>query len=139
MTVIANVNITIKADKNEFKSGEGINLSITLTNSGADPVTVVQRSEWLNHILSVTDARGKEVPETAHAKQVKDAAQVGYRATRQIMPGEALTETLDLDKAFKLREPGTYKITSRRGVSPTKTFERPVSVKSNELIVRVVP
>lgn len=133
------VSLTISAAKDKFKSGEPLELSISLKNSGAEPVSVVQRSEWLNHILTVTDARGKNVPETSHAKQAKEGAQAGYRTTLRISSGEEIRETLDLYKAFEIKKPGIYKITSHRHVSQGQVFEQPVLVKSNELTIQIIP
>lgn len=138
MTATDKVRITIAADKNQYKPGEEIKLSIAIENSSTQPITIVQRSHWLNHLLSVSNAQGRQLPERKEAAAIKNAAEAGYRAMRQLAPGEALKEELDLQQLFDLKKPGVYKVKSRRHVSAAKTFEQPVLIESNELLLRVV-
>lgn len=139
MSGIENARITIATTQNEFKSGDDIKLAISLKNSGTEPLTIVQRSHWLNHVLSVSDANGNQVPETPAAVAAKEGAEAGFRVKRQLMPGEELKEVFDLNKAFELKKPGVYKVRAQRHVSKTSTFEQPVLLDSNELVLRIVP
>jgi hypothetical protein len=138
MSPTENVRITIAADKSQYKPGEEIKLSISLENASAQPMTIVQRSQWLNHILSVIDARGRLLGERPEAAVAKNGAEAGFRAVRQLAPGEVLKEELSLNGFFNLEKPGVYKVKSRRNVSATKTFEKPLLVESNEITLRVV-
>ena len=110
----SSVTLTITGPKGEFNAHEEIKLLVSLTNSSSDPVTIVQRSHWLNYTLSVTDPSGKVLPETAYSTQAKDGAEAGYRAIRQVKPGEGVGDTLDLDKMFEMKKPGVYKIMAQR-------------------------
>jgi hypothetical protein len=133
-----NVRITIAADKSQYKPGEEIKLSISLENASAQPVTIVQRSHWLNHILSVVDAQGRQLAERPEAAAVKSGAEAGFRAVRQLASGEVLKEELSLNQLFNLEKPGVYKVKSRRNISATKAFEKPLAVESNEITLQVV-
>jgi hypothetical protein len=131
------VNITLSSAKNEYAVGERIPLTISLKNTGDKPVTIIVRSEWLDHLLTVIDARGNTVPEKPEAVKAKEGAQAGRRAIRTLVPGEILAETIDLEKIFKLSQAGVYRVTSSRHVSEKQTLEDPFLVSSNRLEIRI--
>ena len=133
------LSLTISAPKGEFNAREEIKLLVSLKNSDAQLVTIVQRSHWLNYTLSATDPNGEVLPETLYSTERKDAAEAGYLAFRQVKPGEEVAETLDLDKMFERKTPGVYKIRAQRWVSRTRTMEDPFLITSNELNLRIVP
>jgi hypothetical protein len=133
------VRLTISVPKAEFYAGEAIKLHSSLTNSGLEPVMIVQRSVWLNYTLSVIDPSGAAVPESAYAVKAKEGAEAGYLSIRQIKSGEEFAEMLDLDKMFEMKKPGIYKVRAQRWVSRTKAFEAPLFLGSNELVLRVAP
>lgn len=79
----------------------GVPVTITLKNTGNAPISLVVRSAWLDHILSLEDERGNKVPETAHAAATKDGAEAGRRAIRRLAPGETISDTIELEKVFR--------------------------------------
>lgn len=134
----AKASLSLSLPKQQYVVGEPIPLTISLQNSDDKPISVVVRSALLDHVLSVTDEKGNPVPETAHAMQAKDGAQAGRRAIRKLMPRQALTETIELEKVFELKHPGVYKVSSRRHVSEKDTLEEPFVTVSNQLEIRLV-
>jgi len=129
--------ISLSVDSPVFKPGETIQLYITLKNFGTTPSTIVLWSPWVQFPLSVRNEEGKEVPENPYAQEMREMAYQVRRAIHQLMPGEKVTETLDLDKAYDLQTPGLYTVTAKHPTFKKGMLDQFTEVPSNELAIRI--
>jgi hypothetical protein len=135
----AGVKLLVSLEKTSFSLGETIPLAVTLRNDGAGDVWIVQRSQWLTPRVLVTDESGKPVPWSKEGKARREAAEAGYRSIRHLAPGETVRDVIEIDKAFRPTGPGNYRVAAERYVSPSQDLSRAKTVKSNELLVRILP
>lgn len=129
--------ISLSVDKPVFRQGETIPLHIALRNFGTTPSTVVAWSPWIQYPLSVRDESGRELPETAYVQQMRNKAYQMRRAMHQLMPGEVVTETLDLDKGYDLKAPGLYTVSAKHPTFKKGMLDQFTEVTSNALALRI--
>jgi hypothetical protein len=65
------------------------------------------------------------------------AAAVGRRATRELMAGEVVTESLELNKAYDMTRPGTYVVIVTRETYQKGKLDHFATVTSNELTIKI--
>jgi uncharacterized protein YfaS (alpha-2-macroglobulin family) len=136
-SVTEDLAISLSVDKPVFRAGETIPLHIALRNFGTTPSTIVVWSPWVQYPLSVRDESGRELPETPYVQQMRNKAYQMRRAMHQLEPGELVTETLDLDKAFDLKKPGLYSVSAKHPTFKKGKLDQFAELPSNELAIRI--
>jgi hypothetical protein len=104
------VTIAISAPNATVPIGQPIPLRITLTNVSKTNIRVerstAKNQAELTYVIAMLDSQGHPVPKTANAKPGIIVSEVGMRLER----GQALVQHTELNKLFKITEPGTYKV-----------------------------
>lgn len=130
--------IFLSAAKEEYKLNEPIELVISLKNFGTQPIPVVIRSPWIDYALNIRYESGADVRKTAYGFRMIESAVEGRRATRQLMPGETITEGLELSKGYDMKSPSAYKIVARRETYKKGRNDQYATVTSNELVIKII-
>lgn len=136
-SVIEDLAISLSVDQPVFRLGDTIPLHIALRNFGTTPITIVMRSPWIDFSLLVRDENGREIPESDYMRQMRETAAQARRAMHQLMPGDVVTETLDLDKAYELKIPGLYTVSANHTTFKKGMLDQFAEVASNELKIRI--
>jgi len=131
------LTISLSTEKAVFESNDTIGLNISLKNTGPTPTAIVVRSPWIDYDISVRDENNNELPKSAYAQQMRETAAEGLRRTQQLMPGEELTETLELDKAYDLKKPNRYTVSVKHHTYRREALDQFAEVTSKELPIRV--
>ena len=129
--------ISLSVAQRVYRAGEPITLNIALKNVGREPVPIVVRLVWYDYSLSVRYEGRTELARTPYAVQMIEAAEEGRRVTRQLTPGEVLSETLELAEGYRMTEPGKYHVVATRETYKRGKLDEYATVTSNELVIEV--
>lgn len=129
--------ISLSVAQRVYRMGEPITLNIALRNVGREPVPIVVRLVWYDYSLSVRHEGRTEIAKTTYATEMIEGAAEGRRATRQLAPGEVLSESLELTEGYRMREPGRYHVVATRETYKRGKLDEYATVTSNELVVEV--
>jgi len=139
------VKITISTSATQFKLGEPVRLEISLTNISGKEIFVgrsVSANDIDDYDLFVVDNHGKSAPTTASYRFFKGKRQPGdpmfystySRGILLVSPGQSVKNGIDVGKAYKIGQPGVYKIWVER-LDQTRNQR----VRSNIITVTVTP
>ena len=107
-------------------------LSLTLTNTGTEPVRVLFRPA-----LAIFDIRvhrgGAELEKTERGLVLEEGAQMGQAALVDLEPSASLEETVDLAEIFSLETPGAYSVAATYATLGDEPGAPGHPVVSNEL------
>jgi len=129
--------ISLSVAQRVYRAGEPIALNIALRNVGREPVPIVLRLVWYDYSLSVRYEGRAEIAKTPYALEMIEGAAEGRRATRQLMPGEMRSESLELTEGYRMREPGRYHVVATRETYKRGKLDEYATVTSNELVIEV--
>lgn len=131
------IAISISVTEPIYIPDQAIVLNIIMKNVGKTPVPIVVRSPWVDYSTRVWFEGRTEIPKTSYALRMIKAATVGRRATRELMAGEVITESLELNKAYGMTRPGTYVVIVTRETYQKGTLDHFATVTSNELTIKI--
>lgn len=137
--VTEDLAISLSAAEPRYGPRDTITLNIALKNFGNTPVPIVMRSPWIDYTLSVRYDETTDIPKTAYAQQMIESAAEGRRANYQLKPGEVLTESIELSKAYDVKAHGLYKVVATRETYEKGKLDRYATVTSNELTIEIIP
>ena len=136
-------SLTLRADQQQYKSGEKIRLDITITNTSQTQIRMLSgpgSAMAEEHFeLIGTDPKGSPIREThygleAHGK-VPNHLSGGSRYAEDIPPGGTLHQKLNANLLYSFTEPGQYSFYIKR------LYEKDnrTVVKSNTISITIVP
>lgn len=129
--------ISISVTEPIYGPDQAIVLNIAMKNVGKTPVPIVVRSSWIDYSTRAWFEGRTEIPKTPYALRMIKAAAVGRRATRELMTGEVVTESLELNKAYDMTRPGTYVVIVTRETYQKGKLNHFATVTSNELTIKI--
>jgi hypothetical protein len=114
------VTIVISTPNTNPRIGQAIPLTITLTNRSGQrirvPRSTAKNQAEMTYRIILLDSQGHPVLQTADAQIGIIVSQVGL----PVEPGHALVQHTELNKLFKITEPGTYTVRVGRMWPPMK-------------------
>jgi hypothetical protein len=85
----------------------------------------------------ITDRGGREISLTQAGHRLVEGALQGMKAVHAIAPREALTDTVDVAKSFKLDVAGEYTVVARRQIFLPDDPISPVIIASDPLQITI--
>ena len=118
--------------------GGDARIIITLNNTSDHEILFAHRPGTNNpefsYRIDVRNAAGREVEETAYAREARTLQQTEGRSVDYVQPGMSSVQTAHLGRLVNLSRPGRYTVRVSRVDPATKAV-----VKSNEITLNVVP
>jgi hypothetical protein len=130
--------LSISANAARYGPAEPIDLELSLGNFGATPLAIIRQSPWVDYLLTITREGSDQVAPTSYAERIREAALEGRCATSYLTPGEILSESLKLDRAYDMRASGNYRIFATRGVFLGRSPGEFITLLSNSLTIQIV-
>jgi hypothetical protein len=130
--------ISIYVTRPTYSAGDQIDLHLGLKNFGSSPFILVRLSAWADYSLAVRKENGAGLLPTPYVQQRLEAAMEGRQATSELQPGEMTQDSLELDRAYDLREPGRYTVRATRRVFRRSNYQELATLTSNELVIELV-
>jgi pimeloyl-ACP methyl ester carboxylesterase len=130
--------IEISAPSDEVQMGADTQIVIRLSNTSDREILFAHRPGTNNpefsYRIDVRNSAGREVEETAYAREAQLRQQTEGRSVDYVQPGMSTVQTAHLGRLVNLSRPGRYTVRVSR-VDPATH----VVVKSNEVTLNVVP
>jgi hypothetical protein len=130
--------IAISAPSDEVQVGADARIVITLSNTSDREILFSHRPGTNNpefsYRIEVRNAAGREVEETAYAREARLRQQTEGRSVDYVQPGMSTAQTAHLARLVNLSRPGRYTVRVSRVDPATHAV-----VKSNEVTLNVVP
>jgi outer membrane biosynthesis protein TonB len=134
----ASFQIEISAPSDEVQVGGDARIVITLSNTSDREILFSHRPGTNNpefsYRIEVRNAAGREVEETAYAREARQRQQTEGRSVDYVQPGMSSVQTAHLTRLVNLSRPGRYTVRVSRVDPATRAV-----VKSNEVTLNVVP
>jgi acetyl esterase/lipase len=134
----ASFQIELSAPSDEVQVGGDARIVITLSNRSDHEILFAHRPGTNNpefsYRIDVRNAAGREVEETAYAREARIGQQSEGRSVDYVQPGMSSVQTAHLARLVNLSRPGRYTVRVSRVDPATKAV-----VKSNEITLNVVP
>jgi dipeptidyl aminopeptidase/acylaminoacyl peptidase/outer membrane biosynthesis protein TonB len=129
--------IAISTPSDEVQMGADARIVITLSNTSDREILFAHRPGTNNpefsYRIDVRNAAGREVEETAYAREAGLRQQTEGRSVDYVQPGMSTVQTAHLGRLVNLSRPGRYTVRVSRVDPGTKAV-----VKSNEVTLNVV-
>ncbi len=102
--------------KQQFKVGEGVNLLVTMTNTGTEHVSVATTSQYFEHRLHLTkDGQAQPYSKKAndHLQVEGDSPSIGVRVIETDLPPDqpTIVTVIHLSDWYAPLAPGKYELT----------------------------
>jgi dipeptidyl aminopeptidase/acylaminoacyl peptidase len=134
----ASFQIELSAPTDEVQVGGDARLVITLSNISDHEILFAHRPGTNNpefsYRIDVRNAAGRELEQTAYAREARMHQQTEGRSVDYVQPGMSSVQTAHLARLVNLSRPGRYTVRVSRVDPATHAV-----VKSNEITLNVVP
>src|SRR5258708_21955884 len=134
----ASFQIEISTPSDEVQAGGDARIVITLSNTSDREILFSHRpgvnNPEFSYRIEVRNAAGREVEETAYAREARLRQQTEGRSVDYVQPGMSSVQTAHLGRLVNLSRPGRYTVRVSRVDPATRAV-----VKSNEVTLNVVP
>lgn len=121
--------LSASLDKDVFKTGEPIILSIVFENASEKKQAYGAQGKEFDHDLNCRSASG-EAPLTLYGKRMKDNRGRGRYVDGELAPGQNLVSEIALSRHLDLTLAGKYSLTVVREVFPHEGRNEPVVVSN---------
>jgi hypothetical protein len=134
----ASFQIEISAPSDEVQVGADARIVITLSNISDREILFAHRPGTNNpefsYRIDVRNAAGRELEQTAYAREARVRQQTNGRSVDYVQPGMSSVQTAHLARLVNLSRPGRYTVRVSRVDPATRAV-----VRSNEVTLNVVP
>ena len=134
----ASFQLELSTPSDEVQVGGDARIVIKLSNTSDHEILFAHHPGTNNPEFSyriyVRNAAGREVEETAYAREARGRQQTEGRSVDYVQPGMSSVQTAHLARLVNLSRPGRYTVRVSRVDPATKAV-----VKSNEVTLNVVP
>jgi hypothetical protein len=132
------LKMELAAEQMEWKVGEPINLTLKITNPGANDVILLEVfPDLYKYEIKVTGRYNQAIAETPERRLLRQQGVVSALTTKVKSKG-TLEEKIRINWYFQMDKPGIYRIRVRRLLGDVSETERFFYRESNTLTISVV-
>ena len=98
------------------KSGDEIQLKLTLKNNTQKPFFLFESSPEQDYKITIKDSKGNTVPLTEYGKQRLRSADEYRKVSKQVGPQQELHAEMRIDEIYRFKSGTTYYISVKRNI-----------------------